>query len=116
METCCNCACAFKNKKGGYYRHSLDLVVPSSGLPAKEHLSEICGSTLSPTKRSNRFLCPQCWIKLNETVKYKDSLKALFECTASTSYLAKKRSGDPYTPRFIKRPRFTSTPLKVSCV
>jgi len=84
MEKCCNCDCEFKRKKGGYYRYSLEKVVPTSGLAAKERLSDLTESALTPDKRSGRFLCPQCWNRLNETVKYKKSMNEFLQPTAST--------------------------------
>lgn len=112
MASCVNCNSAFKSKTGGYYRYSLEKVVPKSGLPARDHLCEITGSFITPVKGHDKFLCPSCWNKLTETVRFKSSRDSFFGSTTSTSYVGRKRTSQ-LTSSPPKRPRYTSTPLKV---
>lgn len=119
METCSNRDCNFRKRTGGYYRYSLERTVETSGLPARHHLSELTGSTFTPMKRAPKFLCPDCWNKLNEAVRYKASMEELFKSTKEATYVGRKKRGadisdDQQSTSFLKRPRFTSTPLKVS--
>lgn len=131
METCSNCDSNFSKKNGGYNRYSLERTIKSSGMPATHHLSDLTGSTFTqdPTNRRLKFLCPDCWNKLNETVRYKASLEAFFKSTKEYSYIGQKKrrldtSDDQPSTRVDtpdkqpssspKRPKFTSSHVKVS--
>lgn len=119
MTSCANCEQSFKCKPGnkGYYRYSLESTLPNTDTIAREHLGLLSSTDFTPKKKRLReFLCPSCWNALCDTRRYKDSLNSFFGGTSSTSYVAKKRKTidsvqSPSTS--FKRPRFTSTPLKV---
>jgi len=118
---CANCEKTFKKKTGdkGYYRYSLENQLGSNGNSAREELEQMTGDVLTPVgkKMQGRFLCPECWSQLGNVSKYKLAFEEFFGATESASYVASKRpTGDTgFSPSTsFKRPRYTSTPLKVS--
>jgi hypothetical protein len=124
METCANCASSFKKKPGGsgYYRYSLENKLgSSSNITAREHLEYVTGSSVTPDskKRSGKFLCHECWNRLGNSFKYKQYVKDFFEATEQESYVSSKRAASDIVQSpgtSFKRPRYTSTPVKVSTV
>ena len=114
MDTCANCNAPFKERDKGFYRFSLEKTIPATGKAARCHLETIFNIPVTPVSKKTdaKFLCSTCWSDLNAAVKYNKSASEFLESTASTSYVGSKRVPvDIASPS--KRPRFTSTPLKV---
>ena len=115
MDSCVNCKAAFDERAKGYRRYSLEKEIPTTGKPARLHVSEITKAAYTPVSKKTeaKFLCAVCWSSLNETVKYNRAMEQFFGNTASDSYIASKRGADTSFQTARKKPRFTSTPLKV---
>lgn len=118
MSACANCDTLFEKKSDdkGYFRYSLENSL-STGKIAREALNNLTGGSLTPVsvKRRGQFLCPACWSNLNDTVRYQSSITEFWSKTGHTSYIGKKRKVDSKTPKSTKKPKLTSTPLKVCC-
>ncbi|KAH3898025.1 hypothetical protein DPMN_022222 [Dreissena polymorpha] len=105
-----------------YYRYSLENKLgSSSNITAREHLEYVTGSSVTPDskKRSGNFLCHECWNRLGNSFKYKQYVKDFFEATEQESYVYSKRAASDIVQSpgtSFKRPRYTSTPVKVSTV
>ena len=118
-SSCANCNKTFDRKPGnrGFYRFSLENKLPHSNETAREALSSMIGKSLTPVtiKRRGQFLCSSCWASLDDTARYHSAIQEFWGCTDDETYIGQKRkggdSGDSTGMR--KRPRFTSTPLKV---
>ena len=119
MATCANCDEPFKEKadKRGFHRFSLENKFPGCERTGRETFAELTGTIFTPnSKRKGKFVCPPCWSKLHSAAKYKGAVSDLWGSTASTSYVASKRKATETscsTPNSAKKPRFTSTPIKV---
>lgn len=117
MATCANCDKEFqkRNDNKGFYRFSIEKTLDAGEL-ARDALSKLTGTafTPNPSTRKGRFLCPSCWWSLNETVRYRVSLNDFMGKTDDQTYIGAKRKQQSSTTVSAKKPRFTSTPLKVS--
>lgn len=116
MDTCANCDASFKEREKGYHRFSLEKIIPATGNTARCHLEQMFSIPVTPRskKTDTKFLCSVCWNGLNNAVKYKKAVTEFWGSTESSSYVGSKRLlTDLASPGTSKRPRFTSTPLKV---
>jgi len=104
-----------KNHRG-YFRFSLENIVHHSSQTARDVLSQLTGADFTPIANNSRgqFLCPECWSKLNDTVRYQQSLDKLWEKTQDTTYISQKRKGTIGRTSPEKRARYASTPLQVT--
>ena len=112
-----NCNAAFEKRDKGYRRYSLEKEIPTTGKAARLHVEDITKTVVTPVakKTEAKFLCAVCWSSLNDTVKYNRAVAEFFGSTASDSYIASKRRAESSFHSVTKKPRFTSTPLKVRC-
>lgn len=116
MDRCANCSAPFKEREKGYNRFSLEKVISATGNTARCHLEQILSVPVTPVSKKTeaKFLCPVCWNELNNAAKYKKAVTEFLGSSESTSYVGSKRLLiDIASPSTSKRPRFTSTPLKV---
>ena len=116
MDRCANCNAPFKEREKGYHRYSLEKVIPATGSSARSHLEQIFNVPVTPVSKKTeaKFLCPVCWSELHNAAKYKKAVTEFLGNSESTSYVGSKRLlTDIASPSTSKRPRFTSTPLKV---
>lgn len=100
----------------GYFRFSLENSVHHSSQTASDVLSQLTGADFTPIANKSRgqFLCPECWSKLNDTVRYQQSLDKVWEKTQDTTYISQKRKNTTGRTSPEKRARYASTPLHVS--
>ena len=118
MAACANCDKEFDKRQDnkGYFRFSLEKPT-TSGTVGRDALSTLTGSTFTPvsSKRHGQFLCPACWSSLNDTLRYKHSLQEFWKRTQDGTYISGKRKISWKVPvSTIKKPKFTSTPFKVT--
>lgn len=117
-SSCANCNNIFGKKPDdrGYFRFSLENIVHHSSQTARDVLSQLTGVDFTPIANKSRgqFLCPECWSKLNDKVRYQQSLDKLWEKTQDTTYISQKRKGTTGRTSPEKRARYTSTPLQVT--
>ena len=117
MAACANCNKAFEKKSKGFFRFSLESLLPLGNQSARDILSSLTGSSFTPvsSKRKGQFMCPECWSSLNKTIRYQHSVNEFWKRTEDDTYIYHKRKSDSPRKSPIKKIcRITSTPCQVS--
>ena len=117
-SSCANCNNIFRTKQDnrGYFRFSLENVVHHRSQTARDVLSQLTGTdfTTIANKSRGQLLCPECWSKINDTVRYQQNMDKLWEKTQDTTYISQKRKGTTGRTFPEKISRYTITLLQVT--